>query len=219
MREDAENQTPNILRTSLASRIVIAMARILLEPGCLYHIYNHAVGKDKLFLSENNYNYFLKRYAHFIAPIADTYCYCLIPNHVHFVVEIKQQIHLPEGYKYSPGHFVSKQFSNLFSSYAQAFNKQQRRMGNLFISNFKRKKITTVEYLKTVIKYIHRNPVSHKLVRDITKWKFSSFDAICSTEPTSIAREKVMKCFGGIEEFRRVHMFPELPVSFSTRRD
>ena len=43
-----KNQTPKFIRTSLASPIVIAMARILLEPGCLYHIYNHAVGKDKL---------------------------------------------------------------------------------------------------------------------------------------------------------------------------
>jgi len=187
------------------------MARILLEPGCLYHIYNHAVGKDKLFLSENNYNYFLKRYAHFIPPIADTYCYCLIPNHTHFVVEIKRQIHLPEGYKYSPANFVSKQFSNLFSSYAQAFNKQQRRMGNLFISNFKRKKIDSPDYLINVIKYIHLNPINCGLVKELSRWKFSSFNAICSTQQTFIAREKVLAWFGGIEEFTRHHgMFPKV---------
>ena len=45
---------------------VIKMGREILEPGCLYHIYNHAVGTEKLFLSEDNYNYFLRRYEHFI---------------------------------------------------------------------------------------------------------------------------------------------------------
>ncbi len=181
------------------------MPRELLEPGCLYHIYNHAVGADKLFLSEDNYNYFLRRYEHFVPAIADTYCYCLIPNHVHFLVEINQHINIPERSKLSATHFVSKQFSNLFSSYAQAFNKQQNRMGNLFISNFKRRKITSEEYLTNVIKYIHLNAVTHGLVKDISKWKFSSFNTICSTRKTFIARDKVLQWFGGVDAFRREH--------------
>jgi len=89
------------------------MKRELLEPGCLYHIYNHAVGKDKLFLSEENYNYFLRRSEHFVPPVADTYAYCLIPNHIHFSVEIKEQINIPIGSRYSVSQYVSKQFSNL----------------------------------------------------------------------------------------------------------
>ncbi|HZI24926.1 MAG TPA: hypothetical protein VFD46_07615 [Chryseolinea sp.] len=128
------------------------MGRSTLEPGCLYHIYNHAVGNDKLFLSEENYRYFLRRYEHFIPQVAETYAYCLMSNHLHFLVEVKNQILIPENSRYSESQFVSKQFSNLFSSYSQAFNKQQRRMGNLFISNFKRSKVDAEEYLTTLIK-------------------------------------------------------------------
>jgi putative transposase len=87
---------------------------------------------------------------------------------VHFLVQINQHINIPERSKLTASHFVSKQFSNLFSSCAQAFNKQQKRMGNLFISNFKRRKITSEEYLTNVIKYIHLNAVTHGLVKDIS---------------------------------------------------
>lgn len=167
------------------------MARELLEPGCLYHIYNHAVGSDKLFLSDDNYRYFLRRYEHFIPDVADTYAYCLIPNHVHFLVEIKHDINIPVGWKYSASQFVSKQFSNLFSSYAQAFNKQQSRMGNLFISNFRRSKIDSDEYLTRVMKYIHLNPVKLGLVKDVSEWEFSSYNSICSNQETFLARKSI----------------------------
>jgi hypothetical protein len=104
------------------------MAKELLDSGCLYHIYNHAVGFENLFLSDDNYYYFLRRYQHFIDPVAETYSYCLMPNHIHFFIAVRQTITLPENSKYSPPQFISKQFSNLFSSYSQAFNKQQGRM-------------------------------------------------------------------------------------------
>lgn len=67
----------------------------LLEPGSYYQVYNHAVGNDKLFLSDDNYGYFLRRYRNFISPIADTYVYCLMPNHIHFFIEVRQNIVLP----------------------------------------------------------------------------------------------------------------------------
>ena len=185
------------------------MSRELLEPGCAYHVYNHAVGSDRLFRNEDNYLYFLRRFQAFIPPIASTYAYCLMSNHIHFLVNVNEKIDIPANSKYSPEQFVSKQFSNLFSSYTQALNKQQRRMGNLFISNFKRKKISDDEHLTTVIKYIHRNPVKHRAVKDLSTWKFSSYNAICSDAETFVAREEVLRWFGGVEEFRRCHELPE----------
>lgn len=67
-----------------------------LNPGCIYHIYNRAIGSEKLFLNNENYSFFLKRYRHFISPVADTFCYCLMPNHFHFLVRIKSDIELVE---------------------------------------------------------------------------------------------------------------------------
>lgn len=62
-----------------------------LLPERMYHIWTHANGSEDLFRSEENYQYFLKRYAKYIHPIADTFAYCLMPNHLHFMVRIKKQ--------------------------------------------------------------------------------------------------------------------------------
>ena len=60
-----------------------------LEPENYYHIYNRANGSEKLFLNEGNYLYFLQKYNFYISPIADTFAYCLMPNHFHFLVRVK----------------------------------------------------------------------------------------------------------------------------------
>lgn len=181
------------------------MPKELLEPGCLYHIYNHAVGSDNLFLSDDNYFYFLRRYQHFIDPVAETYAYCLMPNHIHFFIEIRRTVVLPENSKYTVPQFISKQFSNLFSSYSQAFNKQQDRMGNLFISNFKRKKVDSDEYMTGLVRYIHLNPVNHGFTVDVTQWKFSSYNILNATSKTFLARDKVLGWYGSVERFRLAH--------------
>ena len=62
---------------------------IELEPDSFYHIYNRANGNEKLFASKENYRFFLKRYKDLITPIADSFAYCLLPNHFHFLVRIK----------------------------------------------------------------------------------------------------------------------------------
>jgi hypothetical protein len=46
--------------------LFLFMAKELLDSGCLYHIYNHAVGFENLFLSDDNYYYFLRRYQHLL---------------------------------------------------------------------------------------------------------------------------------------------------------
>jgi REP element-mobilizing transposase RayT len=181
------------------------MAKELLEPGCIYHIYNHAVGNDKLFLSEDNYDFFLRRYQYFIPAVAETYAYCLMSNHLHLLVEIKREIQLPKNSNYTVGKFISKQFSNLFSSYSQAFNKQQNRMGNLFISNFKRKRIDSDEFLTSAIKYIHNNPVNHGFATSPSKWNFSSYNSLTSDDETFVHREKVIRWFGSLSEFKKAH--------------
>lgn len=176
-----------------------------LQPGGLYHLYNHAVGNENLFVSDDNYCYFLKRYHFYIDPVADTYVYCLMPNHLHFFIEVKRNIDLPKGSGDNIGGYVSKRFSNLFSSYAQAFNKQQGRQGSLFRGRFRRQSIDSDEYITRLIRYIHLNPVHHGFVKDFSKWKYSSYNELCSHLPTKLARDKVINWFGNLDEFKTAH--------------
>ncbi len=68
-----------------------------LEAGRFYHIYNHAVGKLDLFKNAQNYEHFLSLYDKYISPVAETYAWCLMKNHFHVLVRIKEGI----VYKYS----------------------------------------------------------------------------------------------------------------------
>ena len=134
----------------------------VLTPDCTYHIYNRANGNKQMFLSNENYRYFLQQYMSYIQPIADTFCYCLMPNHFHFLVRIKSEKEIENYFRLTFPKFktlenknlsgidyhqnleklISQQFSNLLNSYAKAFNKQYNRKGSLFMRPFKRIKVT-----------------------------------------------------------------------------
>lgn len=184
------------------------MKKEMLVPGSTYHIYNHANGKENLFISNDNFNFFLKRYAHFIEPIANTIAYCLMPNHLHLLVKIKEVEELNinidlQGFRNLEGLSLeelaskkcSQQFSNLFNSYTKAFNKQQSRMGGLFISNFKRKLIDNPKYFSNVFAYIHNNPIEHGFVKEIEDWEHSSYHAYLSFKNTKLKKDVAISHF------------------------
>lgn len=185
-----------------------------MEPGKFYHIYTHANGSENLFRSQDNYRYFLSRYDHFTGSVADTYAYCLMPNHIHFLVRIKNEMQLESTF----GKFetfqklearISKQFANLFSGYTQAFNKMYGRQGSLFIPNFKRKEITNETYLTSVILYIHSNPLKDGFAKAYAGWPWSSYNTILNDKPTSLKREEIFGWFGNRNEFLKFHLHPD----------
>ena len=62
-----------------------------LQPDTSYHIFNHANGFENIFRHEANYYFFLEKYWKYIGPIAETYAWCLMPNHFHLVVRIRKR--------------------------------------------------------------------------------------------------------------------------------
>lgn len=182
---------------------------IKLEPEKVYHIYNRAHGSEKLFLNENHYYEFLQKYALYIPPIADTLAYCLLPNHFHIMVKLKDPhfIEVPDFNEVSYSSKISKQFGKLFSSYSQWFNLKTERKGGLFMSGFKRKPVEDPFYFTELFGYIHTNPVKHGLVEDAMDWTFSSIHAYALND-TSSKSGTSMKChtdiildfFGGSKE-------------------
>ena len=179
-----------------------------LQAGRFYHIFNHANGFENLFRKDENYRFFMEKYFLHISTVADTYSFCLLPNHFHLLVSIKQESQLKKLQnidKYeSESDFLSKQFSNLFSSYTQSYNKVYNRMGNLFKRPFGRIEINTLEYLRNVVSYIHINPVKHSLCTDMDEWKYSSYNAFFSEKESKLKRKEVIKWFENIENLKYV---------------
>jgi REP element-mobilizing transposase RayT len=189
---------------------------IPLLPENYYHIYNHANGSDNLFLNPENYRYFLQRYATFINPIADTFAYCLMPNHIHFLIRIKAEPDLQKACQYKTQsrkvlleedipNSLSREFASLFSSYSQAFNRQNGRKGSLFMPNFKRKLVETEGYFTQLVYYIHTNPVHHGFVKDLSAWNYSSYHAFLSRKQTNLQRDEVLSWFGNVDSFKAFH--------------
>ncbi len=63
-----------------------------LKPGAYYHIYNRGINGENIFKEERNYAYFLSKYTIYLNPILETYAYCLLKNHFHLLVKVKDNI-------------------------------------------------------------------------------------------------------------------------------
>ncbi len=70
-----------------------------LQRGQVYHIYNRGNNREEIFIQERNYRHFLQLYAQYVEPVADTYAYCLLRNHFHFLVRINRRGRDPKGFQ------------------------------------------------------------------------------------------------------------------------
>jgi putative transposase len=185
-----------------------------LEYGKYYHIYNRGINSCDLFKDAENFSYFLKLYDNNISCIAYTFAWVLMPNHFHFLIRIKEENEIFNSIVNSPDRVLnpvrakgtpSQQFSKLFNSYAQAFNKRNNRHGSLFERPFKRKMVNNEIYLKQVLLYIHNNPVHHGFCGHPMDYPWSSYLSCISLKPTNLQRDKVIGWFDNLGNFKQNH--------------
>jgi hypothetical protein len=101
--------------------------------------------------------------------------------------------------------WVSKRLSNLFNAYAQALNKQQGRQGTLFERPFRRKLVTSEDYFRQLVVYIHSNPVRHGFTYNYKDYPWSSYGSLVSTKTTKLQRDEVLGWFDGQGNFVNTH--------------
>lgn len=194
----------------------------LLLPEQTYHLFSRAVGKEKLFLSEENYFFFLKKLKHHTASVCDFYCYSLLPNHFHLLGKICDEEKIIRHFEevkntafdlqqHSLPDFVMERFSNCLNSYTKAFNNLHNRKGALFKDYLKRSKCENDQDFTTYVWYVHKNAVHHQLTDKIGAWKFDSYQSILSDERTSLLRKEVIEWFGNKEAFINFHQQPVFP--------
>ena len=131
--------------------------------GQYYHVYNRGVAKASIFLEDNDYLYMLslfkkylgaeKRFDRFgraipcYAEEVDLIAYCLMPNHYHLMVYLKEKgglVHL---------------MRSVMTAYTMYFNKKYKRVGGLFQNHFLASRITDEAYFWHISRYIHLNPI------------------------------------------------------------
>lgn len=177
------------------------MEKDVFEAGQYYHVYNRGNNGEDIFIEERNYNYFLEKFKKYILPIADVYAYCLLKNHFHIVLRIKDKINLPEKFK----ERIHLPFSNLFNSYSKSINKAYDRTGSLFQEHLQRNRIENEKYLRQLILYVHLNPVKHQFSKDFQSYRHSSYRSYLSDKQSSIDREFILELFNDLENFIFCH--------------
>jgi REP element-mobilizing transposase RayT len=183
--------------------------------GNYYHIYNRSHSQRKMFLTDENYFFFLRLLKKYLSHHLDFFAYCLLPNHFHLFVKVRDKEGLTTFEKLSTlemqqtdkniNDLVSNQFKKMFIAYSNAFNKKHNMHGGIFETPFKRVIIDDDNYFSDIIYYIHCNPLHHNMPVTITDYPYSSYKSFLSDKPTLLQRDKMFEWFGGRDAFIKQH--------------
>ncbi len=141
-------------------------ARVFVE-NAAYHIIMRASQKQVVFLSEDDSACFLQlvhRYK--IKYGCLIYGYCLMSNHVHFLLE-------------SPGGLkgMSRFMHGIGLAYAMLFNNKYGKTGHLWQNRYKSFLVLKDDHLINVLNYIEYNPVRAELALKPEDYRRSSYRA------------------------------------------
>ncbi len=124
----------------------------------IYHIYNQGNNRREIFFERENYLFFLKKIKTYVSPYVDILAWCLMPNHFHLMVLVKElSLELPNSQGLTQSQALTGQSQALTNrslnnsigimlrSYTRAINKQEKLSGSLFRKNTKAECITCPE--------------------------------------------------------------------------
>jgi putative transposase len=151
-------------------------------PGEIYHIYNRGNIHQKIFFERKNYLFFLRKMERHIKPYCEILSWCLMPNHFHWLVKIKETDEFELNTLSGEGQVIALNNSVgvMLRSYTRAMNVAYKNKGSLFQQKTKSKNVNTGltlrdNYALVCFLYIMQNPVKAGLVKNFHDWEFSSF--------------------------------------------
>jgi putative transposase len=148
--------------------------------------------RQKTFTAESDYQAYIERLARYRKKYDYVlHAYCLMPNHVHLLVESSEQP-------------LAKFMQGLQQSYSQYFNLKHRKTGHVFEGRYKAIICQKDEYLLELIRYIHLNPVRAGMVRSPERYRYSGHHAYLQGKATeTIDPATVLSMLGGKQAYRR----------------
>lgn len=177
-----------------------------------YHVFNRGVASTQIFTNYFDKKRFIKTMLYYqiedtkprfslYTPttsklnlsnkLVDIICYCLMPNHFHFLLKQNRDKGISE--------FISK----VTNSYTKYFNIKFRRYGPLFQGMFKAVHIETDEQLTHLSRYIHLNPLVGFVTKDLDSYQWSSYrDYIGLNKSSVCAKNIVLGQFKSTDDYR-----------------
>ena len=138
----------------------------------IYHVMLRGINRQVIFEDESDYRKFLWLMNDLIMPKNELgkiqppkcifYAYCLMPNHVHLLIQEKGETLTPVVHK-------------LATRYAIYYNNKYEHFGHLFQDRYKSEPVNDYVYFFTLLRYIHQNPIAGGLCRDAGAYEWSSW--------------------------------------------
>ena len=130
-----------------------------------------------------------------LAPVKrgpEILAWCLMGNHYHLVLKTGDVD-------------LWRSMARLQATVARNFNRQHWYLGRLWQSRYRARFITTDEYFRQVVAYVHLNPVSAKMVDDPALFSYSGHREILGLcQPHVVNRRDVLEAFSVDDEARAV---------------
>lgn len=161
-------------------------------PHVLYHVIVRGNHRQTTFRTSADYRAYLERLGRYLQTCqVRLWAYCLMPNHVHLLVETGHQP-------------LSTFMQRLQQSYTQYFNRTHRKVGHLFQGRYKALVCEKDSYLLTLIRYLHLNPVRAQLVTHPEAYRYSGHTAYLTGRATAVLDPMPgLGVFGGTRAYRQ----------------
>lgn len=169
--------------------------------GEYYHIFNRGVAKMQIYLNVFYYRQFLNtvlyyqisepkpRFSFFKRQpivldkkrkLVDIVCYCLMPNHFHFLLRQVRDGGITE--------FIGK----ISNSYTKYFNIKNKRVGPILQGEFQATHVENNEQLIHLSRYIHLNPLIGYVTRDLRTYRWSSYLEYLGIAKSNICSKEII---------------------------
>ncbi|MHB1127479.1 MAG: REP-associated tyrosine transposase [Bacillota bacterium] len=165
----------------------------------IYHVILRGTNRQEIFHDEEDYLRFLETLERYKKKAEmEVYGWCLMSNHVHLL--------LKEG-----NEEISKTMKRIGVSFVSFYNLKYNTTGHLFQDRFKSECVDMDRYLLAVIRYIHQNPVSAGVVKNVTDWKWSSCHGYYGekTYPTDLLNSWLVLSIISENEVLKLNKFKE----------
>lgn len=125
--------------------------------------------------------------------LVEIIAFCLMPNHLHLLLKQVQD------------NGISTFMSNFSNSYTRYFNTNQKRVGPLFQGKFKAVRVETDEQLIHVSRYIHLNPYSSHVIKNLKElenYPYSSLPEYLNPKETDRCNKEII-----LHDFKELHSY------------
>ena len=165
--------------------------------GGLYHLITRGNNRQTIFNSHDDYLKMLSliRTQKSKLPFY-LYAYCLMPNHLHLLVERR-------------GDPLSRVMHRVLTGYSQYYNRRYQKSGHLLQGRYKAILCQSDQYLGELVRYIHLNPVRAGLVRRPEQYQYSSHRTYLGVDEEQLADAEAVLRYFGARKTRAIERYKE----------